>query len=117
MPETNRQMSSGRMWMAIAFGIAVLAGPGLALAEDFKPDPEKVEEGERVYGNYCQTCHGDNLVNIGQTYDLRRLKPEERKRFETAVQNGKNQMPPWKGVVSDADMEVLWHYIMKNRRS
>lgn len=88
-----------------------------AVAQDFKADSAKAEEGERVYGNYCQTCHGDGLASNGQTFDLRRLKPEERMRFETAVQNGKNQMPPWKGVVTDAEIEMLWHYIMINRRS
>lgn len=117
LTETIKEMSRRRMCLGIALGVAILMGPALARAEDFKPDPVKAEEGERVYNNYCQTCHGDGLVNIGQTFDLRRLKPDERKRFENSVQNGKNQMPPWKGVVSEADMDVIWHYIMANRKS
>lgn len=87
-----------------------------ARAEDpDKPDPKKVEAGEQAYNDFCQTCHGDNLVSSGQTFDLRRLTPKDRKRFETSVQNGKGQMPPWKGVVSEEQMDAIWHYIMSRR--
>lgn len=98
---------------------ALLAGAVLlttaAIAQDFKPDPKKVETGELEYNNFCQTCHGDNLISSGQTFDLRRLQPGDRKRFETSVQNGKGQMPPWKGVVSDDQMDAIWHYVMSRR--
>jgi mono/diheme cytochrome c family protein len=42
---------------------------------------------------------------------LRRLKADERPRFDNSVRNGKNQMPPWKGVLSDDEIDQLWHYI------
>jgi mono/diheme cytochrome c family protein len=74
-------------------------------------DPKKAARGERIYDTYCQTCHGDALVSSGQTFDLRRLRKDERPRFENAVQNGKGQMPPWKGVVSAEEMDLIWHYI------
>ena len=67
--------------------------------------------GEQDYRNNCAVCHGDGLVNTGQTFDLRRLKAGERSRFENSVQNGKNQMPPWKGVLSDDNIDQLWHYV------
>src|SRR5438552_3113344 len=54
----------------------------------------------QTYSEYCSTCHGDNLVNSGVTFDLRRLKATERARFENSVRNGKNQMPPWNGVLN-----------------
>lgn len=94
---------------------AVLMCPVVGATADEKPDPAKVEEGERVYGDYCQTCHGENLVNIGQTFDLRRLKPDERKRFDTSVQNGKGQMPPWRGVIDAEQMDNIWNFIMSKR--
>lgn len=85
-----------------------LAGVGMpTLAQDAK----KAAAGERVYTTYCYTCHGENLVNSGQSFDLRRLRKDERPRFENAVQNGKGQMPPWKGVVSAEEMDLIWHYI------
>ncbi len=74
----------------------------------------KVDAGERVYNTYCFTCHGENLRSSGQTFDLRRLKPDERPRFENSVLNGKGQMPPWKGVLSDQDIDNVWHFIRAN---
>ena len=82
-----------------------------AVADDAAPDQAKIDAGETVYNTRCAVCHGDDLVNTGQTFDLRKLKADERPRFEHSVLNGKNQMPPWKGVLSDDDLDNLWHYI------
>ncbi len=87
-----------------------------AFAQDAVSDQDKakIAAGENVYNTNCAICHGDNLVNSGQTFDLRRLKADERPRFENSVRNGKNQMPPWKGVLSDENIDQLWHYIRAN---
>ena len=77
-------------------------------------DAAKIEAGENVYNTNCQICHGEQLVNTGQTFDLRRLKDNERPRFENSVRNGKNQMPPWKGKLTDEEIDQLWHYIRAN---
>jgi mono/diheme cytochrome c family protein len=53
-------------------------------------------------------------VSTGQVFDLRRLTAGDRARFENSVRNGKNQMPPWKGVVSDTEIDEVWHYIRAN---
>jgi mono/diheme cytochrome c family protein len=74
-------------------------------------DAAKVEAGEGVYRTYCSPCHGDNLVSSGQTFDLRRLTAADRPRFENSVLNGKNQMPPWKGALSNEEIDQIWHYI------
>ena len=58
--------------------------------------------------------HGDRLVSTGQTFDLRRLTAADRARFETSVRNGKNQMPPWKDVLSVEEIGQLWAYIRAN---
>ena len=98
------------MRAGVALFVAVLQIP-----EVFAQDVEKkVALGERVYNNYCFTCHGENLVNTGQTFDLRRLRADERPRFENSVNNGKNQMPPWKGVLSNDEIEQVWHFIRAN---
>lgn len=94
---------------AITFLAALWSPTGKA--DDAVPDQDKIDAGETVYNTRCAVCHGDDLVNTGQTFDLRKLKADERPRFEHSVLNGKNQMPPWKGVLSDADIDNLWHYI------
>ena len=50
----------------------------------------------------------------GQTFDLRRLTENDRARFDSSVRNGKNQMPPWKGVLTDEEIDQAWHYIRSN---
>jgi mono/diheme cytochrome c family protein len=94
----------------------VLSCVPMLLAEDAAStqDKAKVEAGENVYNMYCQVCHGDALVNTGQIFDLRRLTGNDRARFDNSVRNGKNQMPPWKGVLSDAEIDQLWYYIRAN---
>jgi mono/diheme cytochrome c family protein len=77
-------------------------------------DAAKIEAGENVFNTNCAICHGDQLVSTGQTFDLRRLKDNERARFENSVRNGKNQMPPWKGKLTDEEIDQLWHYIRAN---
>jgi len=54
------------------------------------------------------------LVSTGQIFDLRKLTGSDHVRFENAVRNGKNQMPPWKGVLSDEEIDQVWHYIRAN---
>jgi mono/diheme cytochrome c family protein len=97
--------------VAAIAAIATLWCFSTASADDAAPDQDKIDAGETVYNTRCAICHGDELVNTGQTFDLRKLKAEERPRFEHSVLNGKNQMPPWKGVLNDTDIDNLWHYI------
>ena len=101
-----------RQGIALALGVAGLASA--AWAQGAAQEQAAVEAGEAVYNNYCQTCHGDRLVSTGQTFDLRRLTAGERARFDNSVRNGKNQMPPWKDVLTDAEIDQLWAYIRAN---
>src|SRR5271166_1677053 len=95
----------------IALG-ALLSFMTHLLAQDAAAmDKAKVEAGENVYSTYCQVCHGDRLVSTGQIFDLRQLTGSDHARFDNAVRNGKNQMPPWKGVLSDEEIDQVWHYI------
>ncbi|AMN40590.1 c-type cytochrome [Rhodoplanes sp. Z2-YC6860] len=101
--------------ISLLLAVAVIAGaaPRAALAQD--QDQAKIKAGAETYATYCSTCHGDDLVNTGPTtFDLRKLKADERPRFENSVTNGKKQMPPWKGVVSPEQIDQLWSYIRAN---
>jgi len=77
-------------------------------------DAAMIAAGESTFNNYCATCHGNDLQSSGQTFDLRKLRATERSRFQNSVTNGKNQMPPWKGVLSEDEIEGLWRYIRAN---
>ena len=99
-----RRRAKGR-GVALAAVAAALASAAAA------QDQAAVEAGEAVYNNYCQTCHGDRLKSTGQVFDLRRLTTGDRARFDNSVRNGKNQMPPWKDVLSNEEIDQLWAYI------
>ena len=43
--------------------------------------------------------------------DPRQLKPNERARFDEAVNDGKGQMPSWAGVLSAEEIDEIWAYI------
>lgn len=77
-------------------------------------DVAKVEAGKEVYNAYCVNCHGLDLESSGVTFDLKRLRANERSRFNNSVLNGKSQMPPWRGVLEARDLEMLWTYIRAN---
>lgn len=96
-------------------GAIVVLGAALSsVTAAWAQDNAKIEAGENVFNTNCAVCHGDQLVSTGQTFDLRRLKDNERARFDNSVRNGKNQMPPWKGKLTDEEIDQVWHYIRAN---
>jgi mono/diheme cytochrome c family protein len=102
-----------REWIGAIVGFSALlwlVRPGLAQAP-IAADKAKIEAGETVYGTYCAQCHGDRLVSSGQFPNLRRLTPNDRAKFDNTVRNGRNQMPPWRGVISDEQIDQIWAYI------
>ena len=109
-------MRLGRGWIGIAIGLgSVLWLMPVATAQDTAAaDKAKIAAGETVYNTDCAICHGDNLVSSGQFPNLRRLTANDRAKFDTTVRNGRNQMPPWKDVLSDAEIDQIWHYIRAN---
>ena len=79
-----------------------------ALAAD-----KHAEAGAAIYDDYCSRCHGESLRNTsgGVTFDLRRLRENERERFVNSVLNGKKDMPPWRGVLAREQIDEVWAYI------
>ena len=101
--------------MRISFAIPALAiGLLVSTASVRADDAAMIAAGADTFNTYCATCHGNNLESSGQTFDLRKLRATERNRFQNSVTNGKNQMPPWKGVLSEDEIEGLWRYIRAN---
>ena len=90
---------------------ALVAALSLVASTAWAQDQARIAAGERVYTTFCAPCHGEELVSTGQTFDLRRLKAEDRVRFDNSVRNGKNQMPPWRGVLNDQQIDSIWAYI------
>jgi mono/diheme cytochrome c family protein len=103
-----RQYSTlGRRALAALIALPVLQTA--AAAETV--EAQKVAAGMAVYNSHCVRCHGEYLQNSGWTYDLRRLRPEDNARFLNSVLNGKGQMPPWRGALTEDEVEAIWAYI------
>jgi mono/diheme cytochrome c family protein len=93
--------------------LALLSVVGLFTLNSFWSAHAANPDGERLYSDYCSSCHGEELRNTsgGVTFDLRRLKPGDHERFVTVVLNGKNQMPPWRGALEPDQIEAIWTYV------
>jgi mono/diheme cytochrome c family protein len=83
-----------------------------ALAET-APTPEQIDQGREVYEEFCQTCHGRDMVSSGAvTYDLRKFPKDDGNRFRSSVLKGKGPaMPAFEGRISDEEVTLLWAYV------
>ncbi|HXB78853.1 MAG TPA: cytochrome c [Bradyrhizobium sp.] len=103
--------NAGLRMTAVSLACALIVP--ICLADEGNPS---AQTGAMVYLDYCSSCHGDGLQNTsgGLTFDLRRLRPQDHDRFVNSVLNGKNQMPPWRGVLDQQQIESIWAYIRAN---
>jgi mono/diheme cytochrome c family protein len=78
-----------------------------------QPNEAEVDQGREVYGDFCLTCHGRDMVNPGGvTFDLRKFPKDDFERFRNAVLNGKPPaMPAWRDKIGDEDLKSLWAYV------
>jgi mono/diheme cytochrome c family protein len=96
-----------RNTLRTSFIVGALVVASAALAQD----RAKVAAGAEVYATHCAACHGERLRATGAGFDLLKLRPNERERFDKAVNDGKGQMPPWGGVLSAEEIDQLWAYV------
>jgi len=81
-------------------------------------DPVKAKKGKSDYYSYCVNCHGPNMMNTGtRSYDLRKFPLNAKPRFIKSVKNGKKDMPAWKDVLDDTQIEQLWEYVKTRGKS
>jgi mono/diheme cytochrome c family protein len=78
-------------------------------------DRAAIEAGHDLYEMHCASCHGERMVTPGSAFDLRKLHPNEKGRFDAVVLNGKGtQMPPWQGTLGPEEIDQLWAYVREN---
>jgi mono/diheme cytochrome c family protein len=94
--------------------LLVCAGlTGSARPQTADPTPDQIDQGRQVYDDLCATCHGRDMMSPGLvTFDLRKFPKDDAVRFRTSVLDGKGAaMPPWRGKVSDEELNLLWAYV------
>ena len=75
-------------------------------------DPQMIAGGQRMYKDYCQRCHGLNMVSAGGAFfDLRTFPTDQKSRFVNSVIHGKRAMPAWGGVLKQDEIDSLWAYV------
>jgi cytochrome c6 len=89
----------------------ILVGALAVAASALAQDRAKIAAGAEVYAEKCAACHGERLRATGAGFDLLKIGPNERERFDKAVNDGKGQMPAWGGVLSDEEIDQLWAYL------
>jgi mono/diheme cytochrome c family protein len=73
--------------------------------------PERIEKGKQMYKQLCLRCHGPEMVAGNNAFDLRTFPLNDRARFFNSVTNGKRAMPPWKGILSEEEIGIVWAYV------
>lgn len=85
-------------------------------AQDAGVTPEQAARGAEIYALNCSPCHGPRLYGEESAFDLRTFPRDQRERFITSVTRGKNQMPPWGGLLQPQEIEALWAYVATGER-
>jgi mono/diheme cytochrome c family protein len=74
-------------------------------------------QGQALYATLCARCHGENLEHPQpNTPDLKNVKASQHDLFVTMVENGKGEMPPWKGLLSPAQIGQIWAYVQAHAK-
>jgi mono/diheme cytochrome c family protein len=90
---------------------SILIGALVVVVAALAQDRAKIQAGAEVYAERCAACHGERLRATGVAFDLLKLRPDDRGRFDKVVNDGKGQMPPWGGVLSPEEIDQLWAYV------
>jgi mono/diheme cytochrome c family protein len=97
---------------------AALAFAGAPAPAQSPPNfaPQQLQTGAEIYARNCSACHGARMLDPQGAFDLRKFPPGERERFINSVTRGKNQMPPWGGLLNPEEVEALWAYVVAGEK-
>ena len=106
--------------LTAAFAAVVLATvmtmPGAAQQQSAAVDQALIGPGRTSYAQKCSHCHGPNTVTAGTVAPDLRAFPDDHARFVTTVKQGKNNMPPWRDVLSDQEITEIWAFVSSRRK-
>lgn len=98
-------------------GVTVLLCMAAAAAQA-APDAARAELGGQLYVQMCRQCHGAELRSPGVgSFDLRQFPPGDSQRFHEAVMHGKNAMPAHDDILTDADVDALFAYVVATQQA
>jgi mono/diheme cytochrome c family protein len=79
-----------------------------------EPGNGQAASGGQLFADNCETCHGTNGAggHIGPNLQTSSVA-ENLARVEMQVRNGGGAMPPFSGVLSDKEIDVVAGYVVK----
>jgi mono/diheme cytochrome c family protein len=83
----------------------------IAATQAMAQDAKQIKLGAEIYERNCSPCHGARMMDPQGAADLRKFPHDQHERFVNSVTKGKNQMPPWGGLLKPEDVEALWAYV------
>jgi len=101
-----------------AVGISAIAWttmPAMAQQQAAISDQALIGPGKTSYAQKCSHCHGPNMVTSGTVAPDLRGFPNDNARFTATVKQGKNNMPPWKDILSDQEITEIWAFVSSRR--
>jgi quinohemoprotein ethanol dehydrogenase len=90
------------------------AGPELVRPEDTDASLATIAQGERLYADYCSSCHGEQAR--GGIKDLRRMSPATHAEFMDIVRGGSRReqgMASFADLVSNEDTIAIHAYLIR----
>ena len=96
--------------------MAWMAMPATAQQQAAISDQALIGPGKTTYAQKCSHCHGPNMVTAGTVAPDLRAFPDDNTRFTTTVKQGKNNMPPWKDILSDQEITEVWAFVSSRRK-
>ena len=110
-----------RRTAAFLAAVAVAAMPWMAIPATAQQqaaisDQALIGPGKTTYAQKCSHCHGPNMVTAGTVAPDLRAFPDDNARFTTTVKQGKNNMPPWKDILSDQEITEVWAFVSSRRK-
>jgi mono/diheme cytochrome c family protein len=106
--------------MAVACACAIIVGAAMCMARAQNADqafaPAQIKAGAGIFARNCSPCHGAHMRDPESAFDLRTFPHDQHERFIASVTQGKNQMPPWGGMLKPAEIEALWAYVVAGER-
>ncbi|MBC2778886.1 PQQ-dependent dehydrogenase, methanol/ethanol family [Parasphingopyxis marina] len=90
------------------------AGPELVRPEETDASPATIAQGERLYADYCSSCHGEQAR--GGIKDLRRMSPATHAEFMDIVRGGSRReqgMASFADLVSNEDAIAIHAYLIR----
>ena len=80
------------------------------------PKKKKKVDGEKVYKQYCVTCHGVyGDMGASGAFNLTESKLTMDEKINV-ITNGRNTMTPFKGLLSDAKIKAVAEYTEKLKK-